>query len=317
MGRGSGRLDLPMVSAALTVAAVATLVACWTGTGRVRAQAEPSSPHSAPATRFFGLGDSGTGSPHQHRVGSAIRDKCAAAGCDFGILLGDNFYPDGVESAEDPQSSTKFEQPYADLLAAGIPFRAVLGNHDYADGRDFSRGAHQIAYGQGHPLWLMPATHYVFEDARALFVALDTTALDAGRPRAEAEQARMVEQAAAANSRPWLIAVGHHPFASNGTNGNARGRLERFLSSQICPRADLYLSGHDHNLQVLSVPSCRALLAISGGGGYATYALPGGQAALFQSQALGFAYVSVEATRLTVELVGADGQTLFTHTLTR
>jgi hypothetical protein len=318
MSRPSRDLRWPLALAAAILTALACRVTAGRPVGRAGAQAEATpAPVPAPGPRFFALGDGGTGSPDQHRVGSAVREKCASAGCDFGVLLGDNFYPDGVESAEDPQWATKFEQPYAGILAAGIPFYAVLGNHDYADGRDFGRGAHQVAYGQNHPLWRMPAAHYAFAEGHAAFLALDTTALDARLPGAEAEQARTVEQALAANSRPWVIALGHHPLLSNGTNGNARGALERFLSSQVCPRADLYISGHDHNLQVLAHASCRALLAVSGGGGYATYTLPGGHATLFQTQALGFMYVSVEPARLTVEVVGADGQTLFSHALTR
>ena len=49
-------------------------------------------------------------------------------GFGFVVLLGDNFYEDGVASVDDPQWQTKFEDPYANI---DLPFYAVLGNHDH------------------------------------------------------------------------------------------------------------------------------------------------------------------------------------------
>jgi hypothetical protein len=234
------------------------------------------------------------------------------------VLLGDNIYPDGVASVEDPQWSAKFERPWSDLLASGLPFHPVLGNHDYADSNDWARGAHQVAYGRVNARWLMPAEHYVFASGLATFIALDTTAIVGARPGAEDAQAAMVEGAIAGNTRPWIIALGHHPYLSNGTNGNAGRRLASFIEGQLCGKIDLYLSGHDHNLQVLKPSSsCRMLQVVSGGGGYETYALPGGNPAFFQVQSLGFVHVAVEATRLTLEVWSAEGTRLFVHVLAK
>jgi hypothetical protein len=80
----------------------------------------------------------------------------------------------------------------------------------------------------------------------------------------------------------------------------------------------VYLSAHDHNLQVLPpLPSCATVQVIAGGGGYETYALPGGHPSLFQARTLGFVYVAVEGSRLTLEMIGADGARLFRHQLTK
>jgi len=77
--------------------------------------------------RFAAMGDTGKGNTGQKDVASAIARKCAASGCDFVQLLGDNIYDSGVTSVTDPQWQTKFEQPYADI---DLPFYAALGNHD-------------------------------------------------------------------------------------------------------------------------------------------------------------------------------------------
>ena len=65
------------------------------------------------AVRFVALGDTGKGNAGQKQVGVSVGAVCAAHGCDFVVLLGDNFYPTGVESATDPQWKTKFTEPYA------------------------------------------------------------------------------------------------------------------------------------------------------------------------------------------------------------
>jgi hypothetical protein len=275
---------------------------------------EPTAP---PVTdlRFFALGDAGTGGPEQFAVGRAIADKCRADRCDFGLLLGDNFYPDGVVSADDGQWRSKFEEPYADLLAAGVPFYAALGNHDYADGADLARGAHQVAHARADVRFRMPAAQYSFSQGPGRFVALDTQML-LSREESRGEQERLIAEASAHSGggpRPWLVAFGHHPYLSNGTNGNAPPRLARFLEDVVCPHADLYLAGHDHNLQVLTSPACGALLVVAGGGGYATYPVAGGQPALFQMQTLGFAYVTLSTQMLRVEMLDGAGHSLFVH----
>ncbi len=299
----------------------------WRGDSAILRAARPQEPPppapaaSTPAPagpRFFAVGDTGTGAPEQFKVANAIFQKCASAGCDFGLLLGDNFYPDGVASPDDPQWKTKFEQPYAEILAAGIPFYAVLGNHDYADNKDWSRGAHQVAYGQAHPAFRMPAESHSFDAGNASFLALDTSPIEMGVGDAEGLQGTRAREWTSTRARPWLIAFGHHPYLSNGTNGNAGKRVKRFVEDRLCGKADLYLAGHDHNLQLLQGSrTCPTLQVVSGGGGYATYALPGANPALFQAQSLGFVYVAVEGARLSLEVVSADGEVLYSHTLAK
>lgn len=50
--------------------------------------------------RFVAVGDTGKGNDTQQQVADAIRDHCAAEGCDFAVLLGDNLYPEGAEDVE-------------------------------------------------------------------------------------------------------------------------------------------------------------------------------------------------------------------------
>ena len=100
---------------------------------------QPNAPQVSAATgqavSFVAFGDAGqqagTGPANQTAVGDAMAKVCELRGCDFAIELGDNIYLSGVDSVEDEQWQTKFEQPYANF---NYPIYAALGNHDNSNG---------------------------------------------------------------------------------------------------------------------------------------------------------------------------------------
>ena len=267
--------------------------------------------------RFVAFGDQGTGSPMQHKVAAAVGRVCERlGGCDFGLLLGDNFYGSGVASIDDPQWVTAFEEPYG---ALGFPFYAVLGNHDLGGdglGLDTEKGSYQVAYSQKNPQWKMPARFYDFRAGPVHFVALDTMAIyyDQDDHQREAIDGMLL----AADTR-WKIAFGHHPFYSNGTHGNAGNyngwafvpiangeHVRTFFEDEICGRVDLYLSGHDHSRQDL-VPDCRGTQFVVSGAGARTTALPGTNKTHFQSDKEGFLVVDATDQSLTLRFFDANG----------
>jgi hypothetical protein len=112
------------------------------------------------------LGDVGTGEAGQYKVANAIAGKCNIDICDFGLLLGDNFYPDGVRSIDDAQWQSKFELPYANIR---FEFKVVLGNHDVS--ANSSDSQFQINYSALSTKWSLPAEYYSFvEKLRGLLV---------------------------------------------------------------------------------------------------------------------------------------------------
>ena len=84
--------------------------------------------------KFIALGDVGVsdiGQPSsgQYAVAEFMESFCETkGGCDFAVMLGDNIYMAGVDSADHPRWAAVFEDPYANL---DFPFYATLGNHDY------------------------------------------------------------------------------------------------------------------------------------------------------------------------------------------
>src|SRR3954454_2243329 len=74
------------------------------------------------SVRFAVIGDSGTGEREQYEVARQMVAYWQATKFDFVIMLGDNIY--GGHSPRD--FARKFEQPYKELLDAGVKFYASL-----------------------------------------------------------------------------------------------------------------------------------------------------------------------------------------------
>jgi tartrate-resistant acid phosphatase type 5 len=291
----------------------------------------------AGVVRFVAIGDVGKGNGGQRAVGQALGTVCSQRGCDFVVLLGDNFYPSGVNSMTDTQWQTAFVQPYATVNA---PFYAVLGNHDYGGegaGFETERADVQVAYSTTNPKWRMPAGHYRFSQGHAEFFALDTNRSFWGPLRGGDDLSRAdISAWLASSTATWKIAVGHHPLMSNGPHGNAGhydcrevlgtcvaaplftdGRhVKSFMESVVCGRADVYLSGHDHSLQWLK-PTCNGTqLFVSGAGASAT-SLTTTNPVYFQTAEPGFLYVELAGRTFTGTFYSQNGTMLFTRTFTK
>lgn len=290
--------------------------------------AGPDAATTTPATkavRFVAMGDTGTGSNDQVKIANAIAAKCKKDGCDFVQLLGDNLYDSGASSVDDPIWQSKFEIPYA---AIDLDFFAVLGNHDYGAGgagTDFPKGKNEIEYTKKSKKWKMPAAYYHFEKGNLEIFALDTNMAMFGQ---DAAQKTDVSAWLAASKAEWKIAVGHHPYKSNGPHGNA-GRydgipiapisgsgVKSYLEGTICGKADVYFSGHDHSQQWLNESCNGTELAVSGAGAKTTE-LKGKNPSLYESLELGFLYIVIDGKKLTAEFIDENGNIEFTHAITK
>lgn len=261
--------------------------------------------------RLVALGDAGEGNASQRLNAEAIAATCAAKadalgpGCHLAVYLGDNVYPDGVASPEDPQWQAKFSAPMA---AVDLPFYAVLGNHDYGErGFDEERALAQVGW-TGDPRWQLPARSYLLDAGPARLVALDTNPVLLEPLWGESPQRRVVDAALeGAPEGAWRVVLGHHPWRSDGRHGNAGeyegsgwipvasgGSMRDFLETHLCGRADLYLAGHDHNLQWQT--HCGVDLVVSGSGSKVVPLVGRGNSPRFASDELeGFAWLELRA----------------------
>lgn len=295
---------------------------------------QPEAPPE-PAFGFIAIGDTGTGSSTQKNVAMAIQQKCQTEktkgrGCDFGILLGDNFYDVGVKDENDPQFKTKFADMYHPL---GFPWYITQGNHDYGAlgaGLEVWKTDHYIRYGKKDPLYVFPDKYFAFTKQHALFISLNTTELffDIG----ESDQTKFVRDNLQNNkAATWRLAFGHHPYISNGEHGNAgeyealpiplpyvSGRLiKKFMEAEICGKFDIYFCGHDHNRQILQA-KCGTQFIVSGAGAKSDSWGKGKKNPVhWQSDQVGFMFVYVKGRTLTVEALDENGTLEFSKTYTK
>jgi hypothetical protein len=298
--------------------------------------------------KFVVMGDTGEGNTDQRAVGERIRDVCAADGCDFVLLLGDNIYDDGVASVDDPQWQTKFEEPYRDI---DLPFWAVLGNHDYGGdviginapgiGNEWDKGPIEVQYTERSAKWRMPDTHYTLTVGHVGFIMLDTNSLMWG-DTTHGDQAMWLPTALeeVAGAR-WVFVAGHHPYRSNGTHGNAGnydapevlglplpnpipllngGNVKSWFEEHLCGIGDVYFSGHDHSRQWLNEPTalCGTEMIISGAGAKVTDIMARGNVAYYEDATeAGFMYVVVDGDTFSAKFYDAAGNVDFERTFTK
>jgi len=306
-----------------------------------------AAPQPVKRARFIAVGDAGKGNTTQRDVAVAMRDVCAAKGCDFVLMLGDNIYDAGVDSVTDPQWQTKFEEPYHDI---DLPFYVALGNHDNGGnliidapgiGNEFDKGKLEVDYTQVSTKWTMPATHYTFSFAHVGIVVLDTNAL-LWENTTYGNQTQWLPQAMMeVEGKDWVFLAGHHPYRSNGTHGNAgsydapelagipipnplpiqNGKaFKTWFDANACGLADVFFAGHDHSRQWLDEPGalCGTKMIISGAGSSTTELKDRGNVALFEdAEKPGFMYVDVTDNTFTGEFYDSTGHLDFTHTFTK
>ncbi|HUR68310.1 MAG TPA: metallophosphoesterase [Candidatus Thermoplasmatota archaeon] len=312
-----------------------------------------------PLARFLVLGDTGTGAAGQYHVKDGFMTVCAARGCDFAMINGDLIYDTGVSSVDDPQFQTKFEMPYADVPLTFYLTTGNHDNSDPRDGglgTDPGRGDIEVAY-HSKPgtsgKWYLPARSYEARIGDVSLFSLDTnTMMSYGVTRRGADpvatvqdedpamlaQERWLDAAMAASDARWKIAFGHHPLYANGEHGNAgaydgQGQdvagapfpttlglgVKLFLESHVCGKADLYLAGHDHDLEWLQPnASCGATELIVSGAGSKSRPLqdPARNPVRFQQGGTtGFWWISLADDAMTAACYDADATLLYELTI--
>ena len=174
---------------------------------------------------------------------------------DIILLLGDNFYPNGIVN-EDDEKFRKFID-----LENKIPVYAVLGNHDYLGNiklqKEFNKGN-----------WNMPNNYYkVSTDEYDIFI-IDTSILIPDYSnlnytivRSKLDNEPLIESKKQINwleeelelSKKKKIICGHYPIISFGMYGVNKKLFEILFPILEKYNVEFYASGHDHNLQIVDI----------------------------------------------------------------
>jgi acid phosphatase len=252
--------------------------------------------------RILAFGDGGTANELEITVVKTMQNFCSKNGCHLALMLGDNFYPTGVQSVDDPQFIEKLEKPYAGL---GIPIFAIFGEHDWGQKGKMYNWKAQIEYSKKSRTWHMPSDVYSITLGNLKIFALNTNSF----PISKYQKNWLQEELGKSKAR-WNLVMGHKPIHSYGFHGDT-DFLVRDVLPLLCGRADLYLSGHEHNEQVLKA-DCGLPLIIPGSTALPRAIKTKGPRTLFVNDAPGFAYLIVKDDELTVQLVTATGEIIYT-----
>ncbi len=272
---------------------------------------------------FIAIGDFGrNGEYHQTEVAKQMGLWAATHPNDFIISVGDNFYPKGVVSEQDPLWHYSFESIYT-AHSLQCDWYPVLGNHDYISDPDA-----QIRYSKISRRWDMPARYYAKEialekeEGKVLIVFIDTDPMV--RESDPTELQKQMDWINATLQAPrtgikWTIVVGHHPYYTVGPrikNYDTLAIRKALADTFEKYKVDVYLSGHDHSLQHLK-PDGYTHQFISGAGSELTPVTAGISYSRYQASEHGFLYFSIDKDRLKAKAINDAGEVLYETTLTK
>jgi Calcineurin-like phosphoesterase len=191
-------------------------------------------PLRAGSVRFAAIGDSGRGDEPQIQVARQMVAWRERIPFEFILMLGDNIY--GPHTPDDYRQ--KFDEPYRDLLQAGVTFHAAIGNHDepgslnYAPFNMDGQRYYTFRKGEG-PLGGLTG-------AGVRFFALDSRSFDA-------DQIDWLRRELEGSRSAWKIVYFHHPLYTSGRYQAGARTLRRAIERILVEGdVDVVLSGHEH-----------------------------------------------------------------------
>lgn len=202
---------------------------------------------------LFILGDIGFFTPNLNLLVNNINNNLGPN--DAVTLLGDNFYPSGVENNADPLWN-KFNKTFKNI---NNPIYSVLGNHDY-----LQNPVSQVK----NSLWTMDSWYYKKEYDNVDLYFLDTVQFNihnwVSKEKIEEVHGESYETLIG-DQLEWLnfelskkpkkkkLVLGHYPIITNGFYHDKVGDLFNYLIETFKKNnVNIYLSGHEHNIQYLN-----------------------------------------------------------------
>lgn len=267
---------------------------------------------------FISFGDYGIkGELNQTILAKAFTKWCEYNPCDYIMTLGDNFYSKGVENSNDVQFKQSFEDIYLkSKTISSIPWYAIHGNHDYRGNPQA-----QLEYAQKTKTnWKMPFYYYqhypningfgvnfVFIDTNPMvddYYVHEKMNISALTLHNVTTQFQWIDQTLKDTKEgDWKILLGHHPVYTNRFKSKT-------LTSNMIPiiqrnKVDLYINGHDHNVQVFDMEEC---LYITSGTGCMVKPIIKHKSQTFVMEEMSFTYVTIDRDQMVVKIIDFNGK---------
>ncbi|KAI4839415.1 glideosome-associated protein 50 [Plasmodium brasilianum] len=298
--------------------------------------------------RFASLGDWGKESKSQLLNAKYLKQYIKNERVTFIVSPGSNFL-DGVRGMNDPAWKSLYEDVYAEEKGdMYMPFFTVLGTRDWAGNYNA-----QVLKGQGiyvqkegettiereedktdYPKWIMPNywyhyfTHFTVssgpsivktghKDMAAAFLFIDTWILSGNFPyrniHEKAWEDLKLQLNVAKKIADFIIVVGDQPIYSSGlSRGNS------YLAYYLLPllkdaQVDLYIAGHDNNMEVIEDNSMAHITCGSGAISNGKSALKSSKSLFFSSD-IGFCIHELTYNGILTKFVSSKtGDVIYTH----
>jgi predicted phosphodiesterase len=188
-----------------------------------------------PIITFAVIGDTGTGDEAQLSVARQMVRHREKTPFEFTLMLGDNIYEKGEERLVKP----RFEEPYKDLLEAGVKFYASLGNHDIIRGLEFQTKYPNFNMG-GRRYYNFAKGSTESNESLLEFFALDSNEMTP-------EQLKWLDESLGASKARWKIVFCHHSIYSSARMHSQYTKLRAQLEPLYVKHGvDAVFSGHSH-----------------------------------------------------------------------
>jgi len=286
---------------------------------------------TAQPVSFITFGDWGREGKYGQQETADVMGKYAEANnTDFILVLGDNFYPTGVKDVNDPHWKISFEDVYT-ASSLQIPWFVTLGNHDYGGNVQA-----QIDYSALSSRWNLPARYYSFEKTivdgtTALFVVidsnpfiksyltldsnneeLDTASVNELRRQDTRLQLKWLDSVLSSSSAKWKIVAAHHPVYSGGEHGNTPEMIEEIEPILTKYKVNLYLCGHDHDMQHIKMPGSNINYFVAGSGSKLRKTAKTDNS-LFASSENGFLNIRIEKDFIEATFIDVTGKEIYSY----
>ncbi|MEO1693100.1 MAG: metallophosphoesterase [Cyanobacteria bacterium J06631_6] len=258
------------------------------GTATAENIAKPAADQSSALFRFAALGDVGTGNIGQMAIAEAMNGYFQQHPFELVLMTGDNIYEDGNIR----RVGATFSKPYHFLRKQGVPFYAVLGNHDVL----FRNGVEQVKFSGFN----MGGRYYTLTQGAVQFFALDSN-----DPNWKVQLA-WLEQNLAESTAAWKIVFAHHPLYSSGLHGSSEKLIT--MLSPLFKRygVQLYINGHDHNYE--RTESINGTTYLTVGAGAKTRPVFSSDWTARSAAKLSFAAIAIYPQRLSIQGIEKNGK---------
>jgi len=265
--------------------------------------------NSSKSTIIFAVvGDTGTGDEAQLAVARQMVKQREKTPFELVIMLGDNIY----EKGEEKYIKSHFEEPYKDLLAAGVKFYASLGNHDIIRGLEFQTKYPNFNMG-GRRYYNFAKGASDNHENLLEFFALDSNVMSL-------EQLKWLDETLKASKARWKITFSHHSIYSSARMHSPYVKLRAQLEPLYVKHGvNAVFSGHSHCYERVKPQKGVHYFTEGASGEIKRRTLDRGTPlfAAGEDSVNSFLIVRASEDEMKIEAIGADGRLLDSYTIKR